>query len=62
MAAIRELPQSTSLHSRELRQLVDCGSATKGDDVPQFERFYTVPKNWANKREKKEKNFLQSIA
>ena len=26
-----------------LRQLAHCGSAAKGDDVPQLERFYTVP-------------------
>ena len=34
-----------SLLSRVLQQLVDCGGAAKGDDVPQLERFYTVPNN-----------------
>ena len=43
MAAIHELLQSTSLHFRELWQLVDCGGAAKGEDALQLEGFYTVP-------------------
>ena len=40
IAAFRE-PQPASL----AYILVDCGSAAKGDDAPQLERLYTVPKN-----------------
>ena len=28
---------------KNIRDLVDCGSGAKGDDVQQLERFYTVP-------------------
>ena len=39
-AAIHEVECSSP---RGLRQLADCGSAAKGDDAPQLERFYMVP-------------------
>ena len=32
-----------------IRDLVNCGGAAKGDDAPQLERFYTVPNYFCDK-------------
>ena len=36
-------PRDGSFLPRGLRQLVDCGSAAVGIEVPQFKPFYTIP-------------------